>query len=348
MNQVRIHGDPFGDGADGVALRSFLRCAVGLGVRCSLSLTGVPPRPCGGEREAVLDDGWSATRVRTWLPDAEIAMIEAAAATAVATTAPVVVFAPREQRADAQLLVGWEWADATAVLVASEAHQPQDLLQRVRAEWRWGGLEHPQHGLPERLLHAWLELPPLAENGPVVHVVDDLEDAGTDAVLAAWARCAPGAALRIVAATDCFAAVAARVERVLGDRRNEVELIAGPLQAKQLADAVALLQPWRVAPPTSLVVTLMATGRPLLATAWGEHAEVLGTAGCHLPVAGSVVAVEGGAPECVADVDAVLEALLARRADPQFAARVGLRARRRVQSRQDRPDRDGPAHRRGH
>jgi hypothetical protein len=333
MNQVRIHGDPFGDGADGVALRSFLRLAVGLGVRCSLSLTGIPPRPCGGEREAVLDNGWSAVRVRTWLPDAEIAMIESAAATAVATTAPVVVFVPREQRGDAQLLAGWEWSDATAVLVASEAHQPQDLLQRVRAEWRWGGLEQPKHGLPERLLHAWLELPPLPATGPFVHVVDSIADAGTDTVLAAWAQTAPGGMLRIVAHHDCCAGVTARIERVLGKRRNEVELVVGPPLARHFADAVAVLQPWHAEPPTALVVTLMASGRPLVASSWGDCAEVLGDGGCHFALAGTVAVAEGGQPRCTIEVRRLVEAMEVLRADAQFAARVSLRARRRVQSR---------------
>ena len=52
MNDVRIHGDPFADSGAASQLRSFLRVAVASGVRCALSLSGVPARePAAGERE---------------------------------------------------------------------------------------------------------------------------------------------------------------------------------------------------------------------------------------------------------------------------------------------------------
>jgi hypothetical protein len=58
MNQVRIHGDPFGEDAAASLLRSFVRLSLGSGLRCSLSVSAVRARrPCQDEREIELTDG---------------------------------------------------------------------------------------------------------------------------------------------------------------------------------------------------------------------------------------------------------------------------------------------------
>ena len=119
MNQVRLHGDPFTDSGAANQLRSFLRLAAGNGVRCSLSLSGVLSRqPESGERPVFLTDGDRNWETATNLPSAEVDLIQSAVSESVSATAPVLVFCGAEQQGDVGQLVGFEWSDACAVMVA--------------------------------------------------------------------------------------------------------------------------------------------------------------------------------------------------------------------------------------
>ena len=153
MTHIRLHGDPFGDGAASCALRSFLRTAQEHGLRVSLSLAGVPAgAPGDGERPVEVDDGprrWAAV---TRLPERALAPLLAAARVDVAASAPVVTFAKAGERDDSARLAGLAWPEASAVIAARGDLTSEELLARLKAELRWAGTEDPVCGLPERRL----------------------------------------------------------------------------------------------------------------------------------------------------------------------------------------------------
>src|SRR5262249_52908616 len=115
MGQVRVLGDPFGDDAAADLLRSFLRLLLTSGVPCSLAPVLAPRMPQPGQRAVASSDGVRDLRVATSLPPAEVEFLLRAAGAAVASTAPVVVFAPAAQRADAVHAAGLAWPRATAI-----------------------------------------------------------------------------------------------------------------------------------------------------------------------------------------------------------------------------------------
>lgn len=199
MNQVRIHGDPFGGDAAAAQLRSFLRLALGSGVRCALSLAAVRPRAVmPGEHEIALTDGVRDLRVGTRLPQAEVELLLRAAGEAVAATAPLLVFAAASERDDQVQLAGLEWRQACRVLAVRDGTTAGELLERVRAELRWSGNEHPVHGLDAAELAPWLALPNYRGGGPIVHVGGPDPADGTDLVLAAWRAHFAAVPLRLV------------------------------------------------------------------------------------------------------------------------------------------------------
>lgn len=329
MNQVRIHGDPFGHDEAAMVLRDFLRMAVDRGLECAVSLSGVRPRPASpGERAVPLNDGARDFLVATSLSPAELEPVLRAASTTVAATAPVVVFAPRATRSDAAQLCALEWPRAAAVLVACENRTPSDLVERVRAELRWAGCETPPHALPERELRAWMALPMVAGDGPVVHVGGRAVD-GTDLVVDVFRRhfAGSGRLLRVVVPVD---------DGALGDLHERLAAAGGPFEILRSAfepahvrDAVAIVQPWRQLPCSRVLVHALASGRPVCASRFSTTASLLGREGICLPIGGSERR-EGETrfePDERAVVAAWRKATTEGRAS---AAALGRRARRHV------------------
>jgi glycosyltransferase involved in cell wall biosynthesis len=317
MNEVRIHGDPFGEDPAAGQLRSFLRLCLGSGMRCALSLDAVQARAPGpGEPSLVLSDGVRSFAVATRLPPAEVDLLVRAAGEAVAATAPLLVFGPPEQLADQAALAGFAWPRAAAVLPVRPGVQAGEVLSRVRAELRWAGVETPAHALSERELAPWLALPAPAADGAVVHVGHGAES-GTDLAVAAWQELGGASWRRLVlvvgAADD--AAVAALRAAAPG-----AELVRGPFDPAQVRAAAVVCLPWRQCRETGTLVRALASGRPVVASRWSATASLLDRPGtCH-PVGGQLGAVAG---TFEADLRAVVAALRAAGAD----AAVGARAR---------------------
>ncbi|MBX3462924.1 MAG: glycosyltransferase [Planctomycetes bacterium] len=327
MNQVRLHGDPFGDDAMAAQLRSFLRLALGSGMACALSLAAVRPRPAAaGEREVHLTDGVRPFTVGTRLPPAEVDLLLRAAGNVTAATAPVIVFAPGPARADAAALAGLEWPQAAIVLAVRDGTPAAELLERVRAELRWAGCEHPPHALEERDLAPWLALPRAAAGGPIVHIGNGAAD-GTDLVVACWRadHAAAGRGLRLVLPAADDAAIEA-LERQLPAGAGAVEILRSPFEPGQLRDAAAIVLPWRRPGCPRVLVQSLASGRPVCASRYAGTAALLGREGICVPIGGRVAPPAAPlpfAPEPAAVAAAVRRAL----ADVAAGAAVGRRAR---------------------
>ena len=334
MNHVRIHGDPFGEDATSSQLRSFLRLALGCGMRCGLSLSRVRARPIAeGEVPVSLTDGQRDLQVGTRLPPAEIDMLLRAAGEAVAATAPVVVFAAEDVRADERLMTGLEWPQATAVIAANGSHTPADLLERVRAESRWAGAESPTHSCTERELQSWFALPAPPGAGPIVHVgSDDLAD-GTDLLLTAFAQAAlpAPASLRLVVPAAAVEACRNAARERLGDVAARVEVVAGPFEPAHVRDATAVVLPWRRLRDSRPLVQALASGRAVAVSRWPATAALLGRHGNCLPLGGRCLEAEGPLEAHFAPQPrAIVAALRALCSDPAAMAAIGRRARRHV------------------
>lgn len=332
MNQVRIHGDPFGDDRAACLLRSFVRVATASDMRCALSLAAVEPRPpTPGQRAITLTDGVRDLVVGTHLPPAEIELLMRAAERVVAATAPVLVFAPASARTDAVLEAGLAWPRAAAVLPARDGTAAPELLERVRAELRWAGEERPPHSLDERELAPWLALPPAPAGGPVVCLADDAGDDGVDLAIAAWREhfAALGVRMRIVVA-DGGAAARERVLAALGPHAAAaaVELAQGAFAPVHVADAAAVLLPRRAARSTRAFVQALASGRPVVASRWAATAPLLDAPGTCVPIGGRNVPQEGAVAAHFAPHPSSLRAALHQAlADAAAAAAMGRRAR---------------------
>ena len=278
MNHARIHGDPFGSGPEAGQLRNFLRSATAAGMKCSLSLSGVPERvPLAGEREIPLTDGSRNWTVGTGLPSAEIDLIMSAAQAFVCSTAPLLVFAPESEIADAQRLAGLEWPRACAVVAAGCSTSSEDLISRVRGELRWAGTENPRHALSEWQLRSWIDLPftSVAES-LIVHVAEDSFAGGTDLMVAAFVqRLAPsGRRLRLVLPTASPATLAS-LRSELGPFVDQVEICCEPFAPVHVCDAAAIVLPMRQCSNTNTLVLALASGRPVCASRFKATADVL-------------------------------------------------------------------------
>jgi glycosyltransferase involved in cell wall biosynthesis len=333
MNQVRIHGDPFGEDAAASLLRSFVRLSLGSGLRCSLSVSAVRARrPCQDEREIELTDGERTVPTGSRLPPAEIDMVLRAAGESLAATAPVVVFAPACSRADAATLAGLEWPAAATIVIARDEATPADLLERVRAELRWAGGESPRHSLEERELAPWLSLPLASSDGPILHVGAGDWACGADLAVDVWLNehAVTGRPLRIVLA-DAEDSVVASMQQRLSEARGEVELVRGVFEPRHARDASAIVLPWRRPRAARTLVQALASGRPVVASRFAGNSAVLGRAGICMPVGGSYAAAEGVVPEHFAPHPRALSAALRKAlGDGAAASAVGVRARRHV------------------
>lgn len=333
MNQVRIFGDPFGDDAPASLLRSFLRLALGSGVRCSLSLAGVTPRDVlPGQRAVPLTDGVRDLQVGTHLPPAEVDLLLRAASEVTAATSPVLVFAAPAHRADAVTTAGLTFPRAAAVLSTREGATAADLLERVRAELRWAGIENPPHSLEERELQPWLSLPIVGIDGPFVTVVGDVHDDGLDLVVAAWRpQFADGGPRLRVVVTSAEPSVVEAVQQQLVDDMAGVEIVVSPFEPGHVRNAVAVVLPWRRVRSTRDLVVALASGRPVCASRFAATAELLAVPGTAWPIGGVNVADEpGSAAHFAPHPGALATAMRAATQEPVHAAAVARRARQFV------------------
>lgn len=277
MNDVRIHGDPFADSAPASQLRSFLRLAVGNGVRCALSLTGVPARaPIAGEREVPMTDGVRNWVTATSLPPAEVGLILRAASECVSATAPLVAFCPANVHADTQRLAALEWPDAAAVMVAKLHVTAPELLGRLRGELRWAGTENPPHSLSESELRGWLQLPAAREPKSFVHVANDPFADGTDLVVDTFTQrfADSGLRLRLVLPRAADGTLTMLRERA-GQAAHLVDVIAAEFVPDHVADAAAIVMPFRDFKDGRYLVQALASGRPVCVARFASNASML-------------------------------------------------------------------------
>ncbi len=263
MNQVRVQGDPFGDGVVATRLRAFVQHAHERGLRCAITL------PSGGHRP---------------LPDT----LAAITVPAVSSSAPVVVFAAARELGDAALAAGLRWPRACVVMPATDGAAVAGLVDRVRAELRWAGVADPAAALTERELQPWFVLPVPPADGPIVTLHDGDADSGVASAIAAWREvgAATGRGLRVVVTTDEPSALAF-VGEVLGDDVLGVEVVVGPFAPVHLFDASLVVLPWRRVGGTRALVQSLAAGRPVCASWLPPVAELLPpVAAC--PIVGDV------------------------------------------------------------
>ncbi|MCC7399766.1 MAG: glycosyltransferase [Planctomycetes bacterium] len=330
MNQVRIHGDPFGDDAPATLLRNFLRLALGSGVRCALSLSAVRPRAAtSGEHEIALTDGVRDLRVGTRLPPAEVELLLRAAGEAVAATAPLLVFAAASERDDQVQLAGFEWRQACRVLAVREGTTAGELLERVRAELRWSGQEQPPHALDAAELAPWLALPGYGGGGPIVHVGGDDFAAGTDLVIAAWRAHFAAVPLRLVL-PDADAEQVAHVLQQLGEHHHHVEILRHGFDPALARDAAAIVLPMRRLDASRTLVLALAAGRPVCVSRFDATAALLDGAGICFPIGGRIVPASAEGTHFAPDAAALVSALRQALADGARAAATGRRARQHV------------------
>ena len=330
MNHIRIHGNPFGDDPAASLLRSFLRLALGNSMRCTLSFGALATselRP--GERAVALTDGVRDLQVGTMLPPAEIDLLLRAANEMVAATAPVVVFAGPDERADAVREAGLAWPNACVVMPTREGATAADLLERVRAELRWAGIENPPHALDERCVAGWLALPTVAQDGPIVWVGDDAFRGGLDLLLTALRTLPQERRLSMRFCVTGGDAEAAAVAAATHGLSHEVEVVAGALEPSHLRDAKFVVLPWRRMASSRTLVQALASGRPVVAARFAAAAALLDRPGTCFPVGGRAIADEPGQAAHFAPHPAALAAAVAAATAlaPAAASALGRRAR---------------------
>lgn len=328
MNHVRAYGDPFGDDAPASQLRSFLRLLQGNGMRGAWSLD--PVRAHDEDATAPVVDVHDCERtlaIATRLPPAEVELLQRAADEAAPSTAPVVVFAAESRLAAAARAASLRFPQACVVVAAHAASSASDLIQRVRAELRWAGLENPPHAREELELAPWRALPTVASDGPLLCVASDGHDDGVDLAIAAWrrARGSDPRPLRIVLTNDSPALVEA-VCTALGDDVAEAELVASPFTPELARDVAAILLPWRRVRDLRVLVHALASGRPVCASRFAATAPLLCASAC-LPVGGRVVATAAGETAFAPEPRSLDKAIAAAVADPVRAAAIGCRGR---------------------
>ena len=276
MNHVRIYGDPFGEGRDAHTLRGALRYLQEYGLHVSLSLPIAPPGGASrGRRAVAVTDGRRAWDVATSLEEVEVDRILQAARTDAAATAPLVVFARAAERADALRDASLEWPQACAVVSAADADTLADLVNRVRAELRWAGLERQPHGCSERQLRPWLDLPGV-ERGCFVHVATDTFACGTDLVVDMFAArfIDQGTRLRLVLPDPNRADVEDLLARA-GEAAALIDVVVAPFSPEHLVDAVAVVQPYRRCLDPEALVLALASGRAVVTSRFRDTARVL-------------------------------------------------------------------------
>lgn len=329
MNHVRLYGDPFGDDVAASQLRSFLRLAQANGLRCAWSLDLVRDHGAAdGAATVTVHDCERALSIPTRLPPAEIELLQRAADECAPATAPVLVFAEEAQRADAAAEAGFAWPKAAVVVAVRDGVAAGDLIDRVRAELRWAGLEQPPHAREERELLPWLALPAATVAGPIVCFARDGFDDGCDLAIAAWRRLRQTTPIGLrVVATTAVPSVVELIWSALGDDAPHAEVLVAEVDPAHVRDASAIALPWRRLRDARTMVQALASGRPVCAARFAATAPML-AAGCCFPVGGQHIAGDAPGSACFApDVEALAAALREAVADAPRAQAVACRAR---------------------
>lgn len=332
MNDVRIHGDPFAESGAASQLRSFLRVAVASGVRCALSLSGVPARePTAGEREIPMTDG-----VRNWvtatnLPPAEVDLILRAAQECVSATAPVVAFCAAPDAEDTVRLVGLEWCDAATVMVARPHVSASELLDRVRGELRWAGTENPPHALSDSELRSWLDLSEQGERRAFVHVGRDAFADGTDLVVDTFCQRFADSGLRLrLILPGASEGLLAMLRVRAGEAAHLVDIVVGEFLPQHVADAAAIVMPFRQFTDGRHLVQALASARPVCVARYADNAAMLDGRAIVLPVGGRNIEHDAEHGSHFAPHPVSLIAQMKAAVEECQPSPAGLRARRHV------------------
>lgn len=277
MNQVRIHGDPFAYTLAASRLRSFLHLAVKNGMRCALTLSGVAGRdPLPGERAIALTDGVRNWTAATRLPQEQVDLVLQAVGECVSATAPVFVFCASHDNVDTKQMAALEWPDATVVIAPRPDTTATELLDRVRGELRWAGIENPLHALGDAELRAWQRLPLARTKTAFVHIADDLFAHGTDLVVRAFLKehQQSGLRLRLVLPGVTTTAMGTLREWA-GASAHLIDVITEPFAPKHVLDAAAIVLPIRSANTNRTLVLALASGRPVCVSRFADNAAML-------------------------------------------------------------------------
>lgn len=332
MNQVRIHGDPFAYTLAASRLRSFLHLAVANGMRCALTLSGVASRdPLPGERAIALTDGVRNWTAATRLPQEEVDLLLKAVGEFVGATAPVFVFCASDNYVDTKQMAALEWPDATVVIAPRPDTTAPELLDRVRGELRWAGIENPPHALDDAELRAWHRLPLAHPKTTFVHTADDLFADGTDLVVRAFLKEHQQSGLRLRLVLPGVTATAMGLLREwAGESAHLIDVIAEPFAPNHVLDAAAIVLPIRKVNASRAVVLAMASGRPVCVSRFADNAAMLCGRGIVHPVGGRNVVedAEHGAHFAPHPV-ALMAAMTAAAGEPSESP-TGSRARRHV------------------
>jgi glycosyltransferase involved in cell wall biosynthesis len=332
MNQVRIHGDPFAYTPAASRLRCFLRLAVESGVRCALTLAGVPSRdPLPGERAISLTDGVRSWDTATGLPEEEVQLVLEAVEECVSASAPVFVFCAGDNRSDKKHLASLEWPEAAVVIAPATDASAPELLDRVRGELRWAGIDNPPHALDDMELRAWRDLPLARTKSAFVHVAEDVFADGTDLVIRAYLKehRESGLRLRLVLPGVTTATLNA-LRELAGESAHLIDVISGPFAPEHVLDAAAIVMPVRSVTNTTALVLAMASGRPVCVSRFAGNAEMLSGRGIIHAIGGRNVAedVEHGAHFAPHPLS-VMASMAAASAESSVSP-TGSRARRHV------------------
>ncbi|GDY01557.1 hypothetical protein LBMAG49_08860 [Planctomycetota bacterium] len=328
MSQVRIFGDPFAGEASASALRVFLQLCF-----CSGMTVAIRCKPEPGSDSAEIPQV-----SRAVLPAAERALILAALDQVLPSTAPVVVFSPHLQGKDALELANLMWPKSCRVMLA-DRQRAEDLLHKVRAELRWAGTEDPDHSVDALQLRAWLRMAPPAASGPVLHLGARDPAAGTDVAVRVFARhfAANGHRLRVLLPNGdpsfcgTLRHLAAEYAPQGVDAVAAIEIVIAPLTPEIVLDCVAVMQPMRNLHDAEALVCLLASGRPVVATASRATAPIFAARDAFVPVGGRWLTMGGGLLDvCEPDMDSLADCLHKVLCEPRLAKEIGLRGRNHV------------------
>jgi glycosyltransferase involved in cell wall biosynthesis len=229
-----------------------------------------------GEREIPMMDGDRNWVTATNLSPADVDQILQSASDCVSATAPLIVFCPAKMHADTSRLAGLEWPDAAAVMVAKPPVTASELLDRLRGELRWAGIENPPHSLSESELERWLQLPAARELKTFVHVANDPFADGTDLVIDTFAQrfADSGLRLRLVLPRAADGMISTLRERA-GQAAHLVDVITADFGPDHVVDAAAIIMPFRRFTDGRHLVQALASGRPVCSSRFASNASVL-------------------------------------------------------------------------
>ncbi len=326
MSPLRLFGDPFASDATGVALRVFLQVCIDSCM--DIAIRAASPGEFGA----------TASSPRAVLSPAETTAIQAALERTVPSTSPVVVFAAQAHTQAALELAALAWPKSCRVM-AADRQRPEDLLTRVRAELHWAGTEDPDCGVDEMTLRPWLRMAQPETSHRILHLGSSDPSAGTDIAVRAFAQhfAAHGKTLRVVlpAGDPAFCGflrqLAAESAPQGVDAVSALEIVTGPLQPAHARDCAVIVQPMRMRHDAEALVCLLASGRPMVATACRESAPIFGDRTAFAAVGGRLLPIRSGTLEvCEPDPAGILAGLQRFFGDGRIAAMTAARGRAHV------------------